>query len=303
MRRFLFVVLTVVMCLLLFTGCDQTQKEPVCEHHWERAKNFNEYTAVDQCAVCGVTRMYTDPDKISHSGTETGFRMLRYNWDGYGIGQKEIRNCDLGYAIIDCLSDLKETGELLPKISDDAVNEFAGILPITSGTVWIECGDVGLFRLDPEMREICKVQTHLGEGRRLQMTETLQELLWQAWYYHPYDYWSGVYENGEGTVQPIYKAASAVEWVTLESISVENEIGSENNTLTLRIRANESKRVEACLESYQSDDNRGSYELKEIELVNGGDTVVTFTFTGFYPHSYRVSVVIDNTKIVLTINP
>ena len=142
---------------------------------------------------------YTDPDNDCESGYDAGFKMIQYNWDGYGVLKKEVYNCDLGYAIIDCLSELQGTGYIIPGISDDVVNEFSEELPIARGTVWIECGRVGLFRLNPEMTEICKVQTHLGEGQELQMTDTLKELLVNAWYYHPYDYWSGSYENGTVT--------------------------------------------------------------------------------------------------------
>ncbi len=303
MKRFLSAMLAIIICVSFLASCDNSKENKMCKHNWERTENLNEYTAVDKCSICGVTRKYIDSDNIPHSGTEAGFKMLRYNWDGYGIGRKEINTCDLGYAIIDCLSKLQETGDVIPKISEDVVNEFAVELPVTRGTVWIECGSVGLFRLNPEMTEICKVQTHLGEGKVLQMTDTLKELLRQAWYYHPYDYWSGAYENGTVSLQQIYKTDSAVEWVEIESIHIENKIDSQNNKITLRIIANESKTVNARLESYQSDDNLGSNDVKEIELAKGNETTVEFTFYGFYNYSYWVSITIDNTRIILTINP
>lgn len=300
--RFLSVMLAVTICVFFLAGCDNVKGNKMCEHNWKRAENLNEYTAVDKCSTCGVTRIYTDPDSIPHTGTEVGFKILRYNWIGEGIGQKEIYACDLGYAIIDSLSKLQETGDIIPQISEDEINEFTGELPIARGTVWIDCGSVGLFRLNPEMTEICKVQTHLGEGKVLQMTDTLSELLVQAWYYHPYDYWSGTYKNGAVTLRQIYKNDSVIEWVEIESIHIENKIDSKNNKITLRIRANESETVTARLESYQSDDNLGSMDAKKISLAKGEETTVEFTFSGFN-YTYWVSIMIDNTRIVLTINP
>ena len=274
-----------------------------CKHDWKRAENINEYTAADKCAICGVTRKYIDSDSIPNSDNEEGFKMIRYHWDGFGVGQKEIYNCALGYAVVDCLSKLEKTGDIIPKISEDVVDEWIGELPVERGTVWIECGSVGLFRLNPEMTEICQVQTHFGEGKVLQMTDTLKELLRQAQYYHPYDYWSGTYENGVMSLQQVYKSDSAVEWVEIESIHIENKTHSRNNKITLCVRANESKTVKVSLDSYQSDDNRGSFEVKEIELLNGEEATVEFTFFGFYKYSYWVSIMVDNTKINLTINP
>jgi hypothetical protein len=169
--------------------------------------------------------------------------------------------------------------------------------------VWLECGSVGLFRLNPEMTEICKVQTFLGEGKVLQMTDTLKELLVQAWNYHPSDYWTGSYKNGKVALQQVYKRDSAVEWVEIESIHIDNTVKSQNNTITLRIRANESKIVVPSILSYHSNDNLGSSDYKELELVNGEETTLEFTFVGFYGYSYSVLVDVDNTRILLSINP
>lgn len=318
MKKFLLCILAIIICISLLFGCnnvlsDNNVSQSIndtsdtiikCKHNWERVENLNEYTAVDKCLICGVTRMYTDPDIEFESVGESGIEMLRYSWDGYGVSQKEIDTCDLGYAIIDCLSGLLETGDVIPKISDEAVNKHTGELPVARGTVWIECGSIGLFRLNPEMTEICKVQTHLGEGKVLQMTDTLKELLRQAWYYHPYDYWSGAYENGTVTLQQVYKNSnSAVEWVAIDNIHIENVHHSKNNQIVLRIQGAKNQAATARLESYQSSDNLGSFESKNIRLDSDEETTVKFTFSGFYNYTYWVSITIDNTKIKLAINP
>lgn len=301
MKKYLSAMLATMLCISFLTNCDNAKSNKIGDHNWERIENLNEYTAVDKCSICGITRSYTDTDNIPHSDTETGFKMLRYSWDGYGVGQKEIKG-DLGYAIIDCLTKLQETGDVISEISKDVVNENSGRLPITSGTVWIDCGSVGLFRLNPEMTEICKVQAHLGEGKVLQMTDTLEELLGQAWYYYPYDFWSGTYENDAVTLRQIFKADSAIEWIEIESMQIENELESQNS-ITLHIWANESKTVEAHFLSSRSNDHLGSFDTKEIELVKGEKTIVEFTFRGFYDSTYWAYITIDNTKIDLTINP
>lgn len=304
MKRILSAMLAVVMGALLLSGCDNAKPSKGCEHNWGRIENLNEYTAVEKCSICGVTRMYTEvDDSILESGYEAGFKMLRYDWSGYGISKKEIYTCDLGYAIIDCLSKLQETGTVIPQISENALDDFKEQPPVTRGTVWIECGSVGLFRLNPEMTEICKVQTHLGEGRVLQMTDTLKELLRQAWYYYPNDYWSGSYEKGEFSLRQVYKADSAVESVMIESMQIENKYHSENNKIALSIRAKESKTVTVHLQSYRSGDNLGSFESKEVELIKDHETTVDFTFIGFDKYNYYVSIIIDNTRINLTIDP
>ncbi len=274
-----------------------------CEHKWERAENENEYTAKEKCSLCGITRTYTDPESVTHSGTETGFKLRRYNWDGYGIGEKEVVACDLAYAVLDCLAKLEKTGETVEKISDDTVDEYVSDLPVDRGTLWLECGSIGIFRLNPELTEICKVESYLGEGEALKMTETLRTLLRQAWYYHPNDYWSGHYENGEVTLEQVYKSDSVIESIAIESILIENKIDSIDNKITLVIRANEDKRVNISLETYQSSDNLGGSETKEIELDADGEVKVDFTFSGFYNYMYFLTVTVDNTRAELTVDP
>lgn len=300
MKKILAIILALAL-ITLFPGCN-SDRQTNCEHSWERAESLNEYTAVDKCSKCGVTRMYTDPDAITHSGTEAGFKMLRYNWDGWGVSQKEIKTCDLAYAVIDRLSQLRETGETVPKISDDTLDENTGELPITRGTVWIDCGSVGMFRLNPEMTEICKVEAPLGEGKMLEMTDTLRGLLEQAWFYYPYDCWYGKYENGSLTLQQVFKADSAVESIVIESIHIENTY-DPHNKINLSIRSSESKSISVRLQCQQSDDNLAAGDFKDIALTEGKETKVELTFGGFMNTTYYVTIFIDNTMINLTVKP
>ena len=282
---------------------DTLDKKGTCKHNWVRTDNLNEYTAADKCLNCGNVRMYTDPDKEFNTENEAGLNMLRYSWDGYGVGKKKIYDCGLGYAIIECLSGLQETGDFIPEISEEEINAFTVELPVTKGTVWLECGSVGLFRLDPQMTEICKVQTHLGEGKVLQMTDTLKQLLELAWYYYPSDYWSGTYENGNVTLQQEYKNKSVVEWVRIENICIDSESHSKNNQISLRIMPASTQTVEVELTSYQSDDNLYDLYRKEIDLIDGEETVLDLEFYGNHRVKYSVVIKIDNTRINLLIKP
>ena len=300
MKRKYILLLLALSLIISLSACAKSDR--VCDHQWERGENLNEYTALDRCTLCLSTRIYTDSEACPHSGAEKSVRLGRFAWDGYGVGYKEIDSCDLGYAIMACLEGLEETEDIAPEISEGAIEDFGWDLPVERGTVWIECGSIGLFRLDPEMTEICKVERHLGEGKVMKMTDTLHELLRQAWGYYPYDSWRGSYQNGKVTLKQEYKADSCVEWVEIDDMKIENVPHSDQNTVTLRILANESKSAEIVLDSYQSEDNRGSYEIKEIRLVKGKDTTVSFTFYGF-PYPYYVSITVDNTRIELAVDP
>ncbi len=311
--RVLSIVLAVLICTLLLSGCNKTTDNlqdntthKWCDHKWSRDENLNQYTAVEKCSKCGVTRKYTDPDNIPNIDFDTDFEIMCTQWGGY-ISSKTIPACDLGCAIIDCLTKLQETGAVVPKISDDTFNGYRTDTQVDVGTMWIDCQSIGLFRISPKNNEICKVQTHYGEGKALQMTDTLDELLHQAWCYYPNDYWSGSYKDGKESLRQVYKADSAVEWVAIESISIKNERRNNSNPKNCKIKlcigAKESKTVNACIQSYQSSDNLGSIETKSIELIKGKETTVELAFYGFYNWNYHVTITVDNTKIDLAIDP
>ena len=261
-------------------------------------------TTADTITTTATTTTATNTTTAT-AADGAGFTMLRYFYHHFpGVEEKVVRPCRWEAALVEHLSKLPETGETVPHISEGTVNKQSKELPVPRDTMWVECGDVGIFRINPDMTEICKVQTHLGEGKVLQMTDAVKTMLEQAWYYHPYDYWSGTYKNGTVTLLQVHPADSAIDRVEIKDIHIESDVVgcSENNKITLSVRANESKSAYVNLDSYASHDNRGSRERKPIELVKGGETTVELEFVGF-GCPYWVDIVIGNTKITLRVNP
>lgn len=230
------------------------------------------------------------------------FRLKRYSWDGYGVSSKAIKQGPLANAMINALSGLKETGEITEKLSDEIVDECTGALPIERGTLWIEGMDGVIYRLSPDLEQICRVQTHLGRGKVLEMTDELSDLLWDAWQYYPNDCYSGTYKNGKIDLKHVYEADSIIRSVQIDSINISNEISSVNQ-ISLLFAANQSINVTATLESFQSNDNRGSWTVKDVRLIKGEQTRINMEFTGFGNISYQVVIRADNTKILLNILP
>lgn len=312
MKRIVALFLALI-CVFGFVGCasdsnkraDQTDDDVTgaCEHVWETIENLDEYTSVQKCAKCRKTRRYTDTEGMSYSGDETGFNMLRYNWDGYGVSKKEIKDCELASKIIDCLWKLEETGEIIPKISDDPIGSMSTELPIERGTLWIECGTLGLFRVDPDTTEICKVESHLGKGVALKMHDTLSKLIGQAWYHYPYDSWSGKYENGEATLNHVFESDSVIESVKIEDVDYDSDRFSKN-TITLSIVAKESVNTNIRLQCSNGGDVIGSGDSKDIQLIANEEVKVKLGFGGLFENwIHRVTITVDQTKVSVAVYP
>ena len=255
-----------------------------------------------------VEEFYINIDKYNKdripSGYETGIKLMRAYWDGYGIETKTISTCELAFSILDALS-LTGTGEIADKISDDMIDEYTGYLPegVKPGTLWIDNGS-SLYRLSPDLSQIVSVKTHLGEGYVLNMTDELKSLLNIAWYYYPYNTYAGSYDNASGNLDMshTYAADSTIE-IKIKNLYVEKKIDARNNSVTVEVTSSIDQTVEVYVSSYQSDDNLGSADAKTITLKANEIKEITFEFYGWYSYPYNLDIVAGNTRVTLTIIP
>jgi hypothetical protein len=155
------------------------------------------------------------------------------------------------------------------------------------------------------MTEISIVERHLGEGKKLDSDHDivrLGKLLHQAWYYHPYDYYSGSFNNstGEISLDRMYEAESNVE-IKVKSFDVKKEHNSVN-TVTVEVIAKEDAEVHLKLDSRASDDNIGAGDFKELSMKKGEKKTVKLSFFG-WKNSYWIYIKADSTMVSLQINP
>lgn len=229
-------------------------------------------------------------------------KLVQYAWDGYGVSTKTVSNCELTYSIIDSLEAASETGKTVDFISNEIVNEETGELPITPGTKWIEVGNK-LYRIDPEIKTLCRMESHLGKGVELTLSEELHTLLWNAWYFHPFDYYSGTYQNETNTLKldHRYTAASSMQ-VTIKTVQVEKKT-DPNNTITLKLKSPIDQTVRVSLDCYQSGDNLARGDWKEVTLKANQTETVELSFGGWQSYDYWIDLKVDNTLISLKIEP
>ncbi len=278
MKRTLSIILVVILCIPAFTRCD---KEP------------------DFYSVVSL-----EIPKETDRGYSEEINLIRYDWSGYGVSYKTIEACSLSSDIIEIIASMSKTDEKSEKIADGSLDDYGNAPPVERGTSWVEIGSK-IYRLDPEMTEISIVERHLGEGKKLESDSDiarLGDLLHDAWYYHPYDYYSGSYDNSTGKISldHMYEAESDVE-INVKSLSVEKEFNSVNS-IKLELISDIDQIVEMRLESAQSDDNLAAGDYKEISLTKNKPEAVELSFGG-WEYSYWITVTVDNTRINLRIEP
>ncbi len=240
-------------------------------------------------------------DDLTHSGYTTSFKIFQYTWDGWGISSKTIDACDVGYRIIDALENMRETGETVPKISDDVLELGGGHYSTERGTMWIEC-DNKIYRLTPDFSQICLVETHFGKGKTLEITEEFKTDLNNAWNYYPFDYYTGTYHYlGDSTVElkSVFKSDSSVK-LSIKDIKVENNYDPEN-TMSVELISTVDQTVSVSLRCAASADNLAKGDNQTVELAKGEPKTVELTFGG-WPHGrYWVYITVDNTKAEIMI--
>lgn len=281
------------LCLAMEIIKDLTPPEPT----GTEAGNILSGCGIDHDHIFYSERISTQPVK-----EETELRFLQYTWDGWGISIKTVGNCDVGTRIRDALSVMPETGETAPKISDDTLQLGGGQYPVDRGTMWIEWEN-RIWRLTLEPAQLCLVETHLGEGRILQMPEGFLKDVNDAWRYAPYDYYRGTYRNGEKTVnlENVYQASTTVA-MCVKDIHVESS-HDPHNTITLELTSTVDQTVELKLRCQQSDDNltRGDDEI--LELKKDVPQTVELEFGGWKDARYWICMEAANTKAEIIIEP
>ncbi len=292
MKKFLTLFLTLSL-LFALVGCGGEPSE----------KNTDSHTNTATEIVCTHSEVHLTEDKFAATGEEKLFTVIKYSHDGY-FSRKSVENCPLGQEILAELSQLEESWPA-PWLSDIVIDKSAfsmgGFLPSDfAGIMWIECATGELYRINADKTEICRVERHLGGGRQLKITEKLKELLSDAWYYYPKDHWRGQYKKGEITLTHVYPATSVIKAVEIDDISLMG--ARDDKTISLRLCAKEDATVKVWVESYHSDDNRGSEEVQEVQLKQGIDRRLDFTFSG-WDITYTLEIRVDNTVLLFYIDP
>lgn len=256
-------------------------------------------TDAERESIESLISMLEEP---THSGYEVEIKLLQYTWDGWGISQKTVGACDVAYNIIDALKAMKETGETVPKISDEVFEIFGGPYSAERGTMWIESGNK-IYRLTPGLSQICLVETHFGKGKVLEMTDAFKTNVNNAWHYAPYDYYKGTYNKGDYTVdlESVFKSGSTVQ-LSIKKIQIESGY-DPNNTITVELISSVDQELNIKLHCQQSDDNLAAGDYKTLQLKKGEPTTVDLTFGGWPNSTYWVYIEADFTKAEITINP
>ena len=242
-------------------------------------------------------------EETTHSGYEVEIKLLQYTWDGWGISQKTVGACDVAYSIIDALKAMKETGETVPKISDEVFEIGGGQYAAERGTMWIESGN-RIYRLTPDLSQICLVETHFGEGKVLEITDAFKTNVNNAWHYAPYDYYKGTYNKGDSTVElnSVFKSGSSID-ISIKEIKVDSSSYDPFNTILIELISSVDQEVAVKLHCQQSDDNLARGDAKTVELKKGVPTTVELGFGGWTNFTYWVYIEADLTKAEITINP
>lgn len=227
---------------------------------------------------------------------------MRYNWNGDGVGVKEILPGELANSIIRMLKNARSTNKHFDKISDETVNEFSGELPVNPGTMWIELGN-DIYRVSPDMNVLCKVSGHLGEGTEIVMPSLLPDALHKAWDYYPYDYYYHVYDykTGIDNYSHVFEAETAID-VLHATIILKGENDPVDHAFIL-LNSRIDQTVDFKVECKRSEDVFGSGESKTVFLKAGKQTEVTLNFEGWDDGPYYIYITFENVCIEFKFTP
>ncbi|MBO4452846.1 MAG: hypothetical protein J5793_02820 [Clostridia bacterium] len=267
--------------------------------------------ALTALVSCGVTddphAASGDPSDIPYASESVTIYSVSNTSFGKRISLKRIAGSGTAHSIISSLNGMAENGELTDGVSDAEFDIEADgeEIPVEISTYWIEAGSV-IYRIDPQFDAIWRVDGFYGKGYGMTIPEGFRELIVNAWYYYPYDYYSAAYTSstGEITVTHTFAAESDVT-IDVESITLvsEREYPENPSRIVLKLTSAVDKTVNLGVSSYQSDDNLGDDSGATVELKAGKPKLVEMTFYNFTYYSYWLDVSAGNTFLHILINP
>ena len=249
-----------------------------------------------------MNSMFSLTRDVEFPENKASLKIIQYFWTEDGFSAKSIDG-ELAQYIADELAKLEKTGEKIDAISDEwmDITEKIGIvttIDVDGGTKWIRLGE-NYYRIDRSIDAIYLVDGYLGAGEKLNASEELLDKIGDAWYYHPYNYFSGSYTNGELKISQKYEGETSADISVLE-INL-NEDG-ETGTVKLELFALVDGNHRVSVESLASEDNRGTIESNGAMLNTGESTVLEFSFRTF-KYRFQLNITVDNTKIMIIIDP
>ncbi len=231
----------------------------------------------------------------------TVVKFLHNDYGGWGLSTKTVSACDIAYSIIDELAKMKETGKTVPKISNKPLEEAVDGNLVKCGILWLEVGSK-MYRIDPNTNEICRVDEHLGKGYVLDASREFITLVYNAWQYHPYDFYTGSYNIATDTLETknVYEACSTVD-VKIQKIEF-GEGFDATNEITLELVSDIDQTLLVRLESQASSDNLAAGDMKEVAFEAGKPQTVELDFGGWSNFNYYITIFADNTRVRIDIN-
>lgn len=191
--------------------------------------------------------------------------------------------------LIEKLLQASETGASVEKLSDKKITplhfeNFAEGLDIDRGTSWILVENV-MFRYIKD-KEFCKVETYMGDGKEIALSDELKEQLEIALYYAPTNTYLGTWENGNLEIKHVFEREQQVEFSIEEIV----KLSSKKYRIKYSLLSEEDQSVRLSLESQQSEDNIGSLDTKTVELKANEKQTLEFEFSGWEIVSFNLNI-------------
>lgn len=249
------------------------------------------------------TKIIYEPDAsdipgYSASSYHETVTVLYYKNSFYGAAYKEITG-EVAQKLIFKLQTAAETTKRAPKLADGEFSDNP-IDGVPLRTVWLEVGD-DLYRINEDRTQLCRVETHYGEGRILKPSADLFELIGPVLTYWPNNCYSGIYRDGTLTLTHVYKTEPTVD-VTVTDLEVgEADEEYQHYTITLRLYSKTYQTFQTHIESGGGD---LFYTLDGdiMELRPGWAKTITMEFQCPKNHSVcGVTIGVANTRIDLRI--
>ena len=250
------------------------------------------------------------PDNKPSTNTkgEPAVNIMMYSWDRRGLDFTVIKG-SAAEEIEEIFERAQKTGKTEEKYSDfdgeiTPYNYYL-ILPeteITPGTVWIEAGGKlyrKVYNSKDEKTTFCLVESDLGTGEVVSISEDDLRIYNNIKNYWPNDYYGGTYKDGTLTLEHLYGAESRVK---LNVLRLEADWKSNKCKMTFEITSDTGGEFLVRGEGKVSYDVLLMGDEVQVNLQPGETRIAELTFALNERGDSWPTVKADNTKLYIHVD-
>ena len=198
--------------------------------------------------------------------------------------------------LIETLLNAPETGASVEKLSDDEtipnslIDSYGTHLPVQQYTRWFILEDTMFRYIESPDSKLYRVENHLGAGKEVALSDELKEMLADAIWYAPTNYYTGTWSKDKFELKHTFSAEHDVDVSVNKITHTSDSTDGGKYTVRLTLQSQKDLSVNISYTAHFSEDNLGESDSTTVSLEAGKAKTIDIEFSQYKRHSFTLKM-------------